>query len=183
MSSVTIELGRDDRNMDVWVTPMNESRAGRWSRKNLSPGWQAGRGVQKLKDIPGWRITIDYRQNRVRIFHPYYKTDEGERAAREFQAATGKVLTVEPPTTFDELDDADVKRWLAFAWRLTHDKPEHCLATVVAGEFPKSTEGDVKKERSFDVHLRNAREEAARDVAMARAEAESQAEAKASGGK
>lgn len=179
MSHVTIELGRDDRNMDVHVDPLKMSIAGKFSKGNISVGTVSHEDASATcPEIPGWRIKIDYKNKGVKLFHPWHNTQAGERAAKAFRKAYGRGFDVSVPVSVPEngdmrdLDDDALQEWLKWAYRITNDKPNDCLASIVDGEFPKGTKEALEKDRQLELRIRTTRERIARQLAMEELEAE-----------
>lgn len=179
MSHVTIELGREDKNMDVYVDPLKMTIGGRFSKGNISVGTVSHEDASSVcPDIPGWRIRIDYKNRGVKLYHPWHNSQAGERAEKQFRKAYGKGFDVLVPASVPDngdmrdLDDSVIEEWIKWAYRVTNDKPNDCLASIVDGEFPKGTKESLERDRQRELKLRTIREDMAYKAAEEALEAE-----------
>lgn len=159
MSKLTIELVRHERrdeqgnklsagNGDIYITPMEEKRRGRWLKANEHPDWSDGNKLAKIlpEELPGYHVTIDIRAKKVVVFDPLYNSPKADEMAKRFESGGKTFPRLERPKTFDNLAPEQLWAWLKWAYR-TH-QAGHC--EIKEGEFPKGVAERVNQERLWD---------------------------------
>ena len=143
---ITIELGRDDKNINPFIEPLGAARRGKWRRSNLPLMNLADAEVAGLPDLPGYRVAVDLHARTIRIFDPLEhdpRRPEVEKALRRFFK---RRLEIEPEQVTEDQPKPTLYRWLMWMQRLVVARN----AAVVDSEIPAETVKRVAKERDDD---------------------------------
>ena len=143
---ITIELGRDNKNVNPFIEPLGAARRGKWRRSNLPLMNLADAEVAGLPNLPGYRVAVDTVAHKIRVFDPLehdHSRPQIESAMRKFFK---RRLEIEPEQVTHDQPLATLHRWLAWMHRLV----EAGNARVVRGEIPPEVVHRVAEERNQD---------------------------------
>ncbi|HUY32868.1 MAG TPA: hypothetical protein VMV69_08810 [Pirellulales bacterium] len=144
-------------NSDVYFEPANRAYRGRQDQLNLP---RAARSESTLthfeRPIPGYRIGVDPKARRIRIFDPLgeARQDERDEVSAACMAAFKKPFKAAEPRVTENANPATVDHYLTWMFRLVDGHN----AELVSGEFPKSIVEAAKAERRADSTFKPAME-------------------------
>jgi len=143
---ITIELGRDDKNINPFIEPLGEARRGRWRRSNLPLMNLADAEVAGLPNLPGYRVAVDQVARKIRVFDPLEKDSNRTPVEAALRKFFKRRLEIEPEQVTLDQPLATLQRWLCWMHRLV----ESGNAKVVGGTIPGDIAHRVAAERNAD---------------------------------
>jgi hypothetical protein len=143
---ITIELGRDDKNINPFIEPLGEARRGRWRRSNLPLANLADAEVAGLPNLPGYKVAVDLVARKIRIFDPLDKDSNRTQVESALRKFFKRRLEIEPEQVTLDQPLATLHRWLAWMHRLVQGGN----AKVVGGAIPDDIVRRVAEERNAD---------------------------------
>lgn len=127
------------RNSGDWYTwTLGMKLRGRWSRHNLGPYTASvSRQMSSMPDIPGMRVRVTPKENKVQVYDPLEKDPELLRKVsgvfRSSKFGMGPEFTYVKPS--EKVMDDDMFVTFLIELRSAYDK-EHPVCELVSGEMP-----------------------------------------------
>ena len=143
---ITIELGRENKNVNPFIEPLGEARRGKWRRSNVPPMNLADAELAGLPDLPGYRVSVDTVARRIRVYDPLQEDSRRSSVESAVRKFFKRRLEIEPERVTTDHPDATLQRWLVAMHRLV----EGGNARLVGGRFPDDVIYRVAAERSAD---------------------------------
>ncbi|HVA46472.1 MAG TPA: hypothetical protein VNH11_08870 [Pirellulales bacterium] len=143
---ITIELGRDDKNINPFIEPLGEARRGKWRRSNLPAMNLADAELAGLPDLPGYRVAVDTVARKIRVFDPLQQEKRRATVESALRKFFKRRLEIEPEQVTHDQPLATLQRWLVWMHRLVEARN----AKVVEGRIPDDVIQRVAEERNAD---------------------------------